>query len=483
MTSKPFVSVVVPVYNEEYVLADCLAALCRQDYDGPYEIIVVNNACTDRSPEIARAMGVRVMDEPRKGYVHALRAGFAAARGEIIACTDADTIVPPNWLSRLVTVLTRDAETVAVSGVFRLHDCSPWLAMLGSLASRLNWHLAGGNMAVWRHAYHAVGGFNPAVNLGADTELGQRLKRVGRVVIDRRLVVSTSGRRFQHDFWQTIWMYLLNDLWLLCFGRPRFYDFADIRVPPRRRLPLRRLSGVGALLAVLSLFVLAMVNPTLQVFGPVVSDVRVDQPVIALTFDDGPSPYTAQVLDILDRYQVKATFFVIGQNVERHPDLARRIVAEGHVIGNHTYSHPLWGAVETPGRMAHELDAAAAVIQETTGVTPTLFRPPHGWRSPWMISLAHRKGYQVVTWSISPDDWRQPPPEVIVRRVVSRARPGAIILLHDGLETQQNPPVQNTVEALPRIIETLQAQGYRFVTIPELEQLRTPPEAQNAGNR
>lgn len=469
-SSKPFVSVVVPVYNEEYVLADCLNALREQDYDGPYEIIVVNNACTDRSPQIARAMGCRVVDEPHKGYVHALRAGFAAARGEIIACTDADTIVPPDWVSRLVANLTRDQRTVAVSGVFDLHDCSPVLALLGSLASRLNWHLAGGNMAVWRHVYEAVGGFDPAVNLGADTELGQRLRRRGRVVIDRRLVVSTSGRRLQHAFWQTVWMYLFNDLWLLLLGRPRFYDFPDIRVPPRPHLALPQLFGIGLLIILLSFFVLAAANPASQVFGPILSHVQVQQPLIALTFDDGPSPYTAQVLDILDRYQVKATFFVIGRNVERHPDLARRIVAEGHVIGNHTYSHPLWVAIETPGQVARELDAAASAIREATGVSPTLFRPPHGWRSPWMIRMARHKGYQVVTWSISPDDWRRLPPEVITARILRHARPGAIILLHDGLETRRDPPVRNTVAALPAIIEALRAQGYRFVTIPELEQ-------------
>jgi peptidoglycan/xylan/chitin deacetylase (PgdA/CDA1 family) len=468
MSSKPFVSIVIPVYNEEYVLADCLAALQQQDYAGPYEIIVVNNACTDRSPEIARAMGARVVSEPHKGYVHALRAGFAAARGEIIACTDADTIVPPDWLSRLVEVLLEDPEVVAVSGVFDLHDCSPWLGALGSLASRLNWHLAGGNMAVWRRAYEAVGGFDPAVNLGADTELGLRLQRLGRVVIDRRLAVNTSGRRIQHALWQTLWMYLLNDLWLILFGHPRFYDFPDIRVAPRRHLPVRRLSGAGALLTLLSLLVFTAMSPGAQTFGPVLAHGPAGQPVVALTFDDGPSPDTAEVLDILAHYQVKATFFVIGQNVQRHPDLARRIVAEGHAIGNHTYSHPLWVAVETPGQVARELDGAAAAIQAATGVYPTLFRPPHGWRSPWMLHLAHRKGYTVVTWSVSPDDWRQPPPGAIAMRVLQRVRPGAIILLHDGLDTRGNPPMQNTVDALPAIIEGLQARGYHFVTVPEL---------------
>lgn len=231
--SKPFVSIVVPVHNEAYLLAECLAALHQQDYDGPYEIIVVNNTCTDRSPEIARSMGARVVDEPHKGYVHALRAGFAAAQGEIIACTDADTRMPPSWLSRLVATLTEQPDVVATSGVFTFHDGSAWLRMVGGVFGRLNWHLAGGNMAVWRWAYEAVGGFDPTVNLGADTELGLRLRHIGRVVIDRSVVANTSSRRFQVAFWQTLWLYFVNDLWLLLFGRPCFYAFPDIRIVPR----------------------------------------------------------------------------------------------------------------------------------------------------------------------------------------------------------------------------------------------------------
>lgn len=110
-------------------------------------------------------------------------------------------------------------------------------------------------------------------------------------------------------------------------GRPRFYEFADIRVSPCQHLPIRRLSGVGIILAILSLFVFAAVSPDVQTFGPVLAHVQTDQPVVALTFDDGPSLYTVEVLEILARYQARATFFVIGQNVERQPDLARRIVA------------------------------------------------------------------------------------------------------------------------------------------------------------
>jgi cellulose synthase/poly-beta-1,6-N-acetylglucosamine synthase-like glycosyltransferase len=207
----PFVSVIVPAYNEEYLLADCVAALQRQDYAGRYEIIVVNNASTDRTPNIAREMGVRVVDEPLKGYVNALRAGFGVARGEVLACTDADTLVPSDWVSRLVRALTSQPNVVGVSGAFEFYDGPGWLKLACRLVSRCSWHLSGANMALWRWAYDAVGGVDPAVNLGADVELGMRLRRLGRVVIDCNQVAATSSRRFQVallpslcDTWSTI---------------------------------------------------------------------------------------------------------------------------------------------------------------------------------------------------------------------------------------------------------------------------------------
>jgi peptidoglycan/xylan/chitin deacetylase (PgdA/CDA1 family) len=189
---------------------------------------------------------------------------------------------------------------------------------------------------------------------------------------------------------------------------------------------------------------------------------------VALTFDDGPSAYTRQILDTLLKYDVKATFFVVGKNVERHPDIARRIAAEGHTVGNHTYSHPFWAPMETPNKIHQELDAAAVAIRKACGVTPKYFRPPHGWRSPWMMNLARKEHYTVVTWTVSPDDWQNLTEKSIEQRVLSKAGGGAIILLHDGMETRLNPQRLATVEALPGIITGLKSRGYSFVTIPEL---------------
>jgi peptidoglycan/xylan/chitin deacetylase (PgdA/CDA1 family) len=274
---------------------------------------------------------------------------------------------------------------------------------------------------------------------------------------------------------------VVNDLWLIVSGRPRFSDFPDVRLPPRFRVSRHQVSLASVLLTALlilvgSMFLVRAEQPEAQSFGAVLARVRADQPLVALTFDDGPSIYTAQVLDTLAEYDIKATFFLIGRNVERYPELARRELAEGHAVGNHTYSHPMWAAIEDSRHLERELEGGALAIQRATGFRPTLFRPPHGWRSPWMVQLACRDGYTVVTWSVSPDDWRRPPAQVIANRVLQQVRPGMIVLLHDGLDMRVSPPMRNTLDALPALIEGLRAKGYRLVTVPELMRLSTPPE-------
>ncbi len=468
MKHKPCVSIVVPAYNEEELITQCISSLKQQDYAGPYDIIIVDNACTDRTSAIALSMGVRVIRECNRGYVHAMKTGFSEATGDIIACTDADTMVPSNWLSKIVNNLSKPG-VVACSGVFTFHDGPLPLRLLGEVAGRLNYHLAGANMAVWRSVYLASGGFDPKVNMGADVELSQRIARAGKIIIDRKLVAKTSGRRFQFAFFQTLWLYYVNDLSLLLFRRPAFYDFPNIRrsqyVFSVKRLSVSRFAVAACAIAC---FLFVTENTENKLFGPVLAHGQQNKPLVALTFDDGPSAYTLQVLDTLSKYGVKATFFMVGENVERHPDIASRVAGEGHVIGNHTYSHPFWGPIEAPNPINSELDKTAAVIRKACNVDPEYFRPPHGWRSPWMMSLARKDHYTVVTWTVSPDDWQKITAKTIEQRVLSRTRGGSIILLHDGLETKPNPNRSNTVAALPVIIRGLQARGYSFVTIPEL---------------
>ena len=467
---RPFISIVIPAFNEEDMIAHCLTAIGRQEYDGDYEIIVINNASSDRTAEIATAMGARVVFEGKRGYVHALRAGFGEAMGDIIACTDADTRVPANWLSHIASVLTRP-NTVACSGTFRFYDGPAWLRFIGEVFGRFNYHLAGANMAVWRMAYLASGGFDVTVNMGADVELGQRLKRQGALVIERKLRVDTSGRRFQRAFVQTLFLYYLNDLWLLLFKRPLFHSFPNIRIPIKTLSPYKPASLLirfAILTGMIGCFLWITENTNNQFFGTVFAHGVGHEPLVALTFDDGPSKYTPQILDTLEKYGVKATFFSIGKNVERYPDIARRIVCDGHVIGNHTYSHPFWAPMETPGQIKSQIDQAEKAIETVTGVSTCLFRPPHGWRSPWMAQLLKKNNYTVVMWTVTPEDWENISAETVEKRVMSKIHAGDIILLHDGLETKENFPKENTIHALPKIITQLKNRGYRFVTVPEL---------------
>lgn len=189
---------------------------------------------------------------------------------------------------------------------------------------------------------------------------------------------------------------------------------------------------------------------------------------VALTFDDGPSPgYTEQVLEVLRRYQVKATFFWLGRMVEAHPDLARAVVAEGHAVGNHTWNHRTAQSDEATAQA--EIEATSREIEQVTGTSTRLFRPPGGRLNNGLSDWALRGGYTVVMWSVQSNDWEKSSlPQDIVQNVLQAAQPGTIVLLHDGGGDRSR-----TIEALPQIIEALQAEGYRFVTIPELLELQT----------
>lgn len=190
---------------------------------------------------------------------------------------------------------------------------------------------------------------------------------------------------------------------------------------------------------------------------------------IALTFDDGPChPYTEQLLEILDRESVQATFFMAGANVRREPSLAAEVASQ-HVVGNHTYTHPhlLWSQTS---KIHEELERGQEAIQAATGHLPVLFRAPYGWHVPKVISTAEKLGLVCVGWSVMAWDWYRPPPEVIRWFTVRGSGPGGIALLHDGQETDAFPNVDRsrTVAAVSHIIRSLKDEGYGFATIPEL---------------
>ncbi|WP_404827078.1 polysaccharide deacetylase family protein [Dendronalium phyllosphericum] len=188
-----------------------------------------------------------------------------------------------------------------------------------------------------------------------------------------------------------------------------------------------------------------------------------NEKVIALTIDDGPwQNTTSQMLDILKQNDVKATFFWVGQALQANPELAKREVAEGHAIGNHTWHH--WYRRMDEATAKSEIERTADLIYKTTGVKTYLFRPPGGFLNNGLAAYAKSQKDTVIMWSLtSADTDPHAKPQAFVNNVLKGAKPGAIVLMHDGGGDRQR-----TVKALPQIISGLKQQGYRFVTIPEL---------------
>ena len=221
-----------------------------------------------------------------------------------------------------------------------------------------------------------------------------------------------------------------------------------------------------ALLGCIAAYVLA-VWPQSTAYGPVTSSGPSERPLIALTFDDGPNdPATSRILDVLRQYQVRATFFVVGHNAGVFPQTLRRMAAEGHMIGNHSYHHQKRYALLDPEY--DDVTMTQDAIREIAGVTPTVYRSPNGFHTPWQLAAVRRAGLITVHWNVQTLDWERPAPPVIAQRVFDHAKPGAIVLLHDGDDTRSGVDRTPTVEALPLIIEGLRARGYQLVTVGEL---------------
>jgi peptidoglycan/xylan/chitin deacetylase (PgdA/CDA1 family) len=182
---------------------------------------------------------------------------------------------------------------------------------------------------------------------------------------------------------------------------------------------------------------------------------------VYLTFDDGPHPlHTPELLDVLARHGASATFFHVGKDVERHPELTRRVVDEGHVVGNHTWSHPDLSALSA-AQGVDELQRANAILADVLSGQPALFRPPYGRLGPTTRADAAAAGLETVLWDIDPLDWDCPGADVIVTRVLEGAEDGTIVLLHDGGGDRSQ-----TVDAVGQIIPALAARGFAFAALP-----------------
>lgn len=232
----------------------------------------------------------------------------------------------------------------------------------------------------------------------------------------------------------------------------------------------KRFALLGSYICILlgtGLLLLAVL-PGDNFYGPVLASGNTTKKVVALTFDDGPyQPYTEQVLSVLKEKNVRATFFVVGENAAAHPDVIKKMQADGHVIGTHTQHHKDLLRLDAK-EIYTEMAMGAESIRQITGQKPKFVRPPHGFKDYEVIEQAKRLDLQVVNWDVIPRDWTNPGTATIVKNVVENVKPGSVVLLHDGDSPVNKGSREQTVQALPLIIDQLRGEGYSFVTVAEL---------------
>jgi peptidoglycan/xylan/chitin deacetylase (PgdA/CDA1 family) len=211
----------------------------------------------------------------------------------------------------------------------------------------------------------------------------------------------------------------------------------------------------------------ATMAPRSQLYGRTITH-GPDPGRLALTYDDGPNdPHTLRLLDVLEKHNAKATFFLIGKYVRQRPEIARAVLAAGHEIGNHTYNHPNLIFVSA-ARLRQELEDCNKALEDALGITPRLFRPPFGGRRPGVLRTALAFGFKTVMWSISSDDWKADSPEFILAKLAPglESSRGQIVLMHDGSHLAFGADRAHTVEATRRLLEN--SGNRRFVSLSEL---------------
>ncbi|WP_151736335.1 polysaccharide deacetylase family protein ['Paenibacillus yunnanensis' Narsing Rao et al. 2020] len=188
--------------------------------------------------------------------------------------------------------------------------------------------------------------------------------------------------------------------------------------------------------------------------------------IVALTFDDVPDPrFTPQLLEVLRRNHVKATFFVVGSRAEKHPRIIAQMVRDGHSIGNHSYNHPEFGRLSMP-EFQSQIIRTENILRAQTGFKPRLIRPPYGDISEPQVRWARDRGYKIVNWNVDSLDWKSLPKTQVRNNILAHAGKGAVILQHGGGGQSSN--LQGTIQALPEVIRILRKRGYTFVTVPQM---------------
>jgi peptidoglycan/xylan/chitin deacetylase (PgdA/CDA1 family) len=480
------ISVVVPARNEENYLGKCLQSLKDQTYTGEYEILLINNGSTDKTAQIARSFGIKVIDAfEQKSVFYARQVGVEAADGDIIVQADGDTLYPRRWLEKIAAKFESHPKAVALSGRFLYREKFTWAFVELNVRNWLNnisaalfgrpFLVCGATFAFRRKAFDAVGGYKDLPYSADQHGITTKLRKEGKILYDSKIYVLTSARSVAKPCFILLMAVVANLARLML-------DFGINIITPKPHAPrmtLRRQLTLG-LSAMLAFFIAfcsyGYFSPISPVFGKVYYQGSSTDKLIALTFDDGPNGiYTEQILDILNKYDVDATFFCIGQNVQLYPDIAKRILSEGSVIGNHSNTHDANHALTKQGE--YDLVDAQQIIYSVTGVLPHLYRPPHGKKTPWELDCVKANNLIEVNWSVATNDQIGANADMtnavnnFVTKIVNKATAGSIILLHDGYGTEHGNLHSDrsfTVQALPLIIEQLMAKGYRFVTVPAL---------------
>jgi peptidoglycan/xylan/chitin deacetylase (PgdA/CDA1 family) len=228
------------------------------------------------------------------------------------------------------------------------------------------------------------------------------------------------------------------------------------------------LAVMGSFAAILAVLALDAFHPRVNLFAPAI--VRIppgsdNRSPIALTFDDGPvEPYTREILEILEQYGAKASFFCIGENVVRAPELARAIVARGHTLGNHTQTHRNL-MFASRRQIAEELDRCQHSIEDATQVSPRFFRCPKGYKNPMLHAELRRRSLRLVGYGYPIWDVQNPPPDELLERLLSRAASGDVVVMHDGYPPGAMGSRDSLVTALPAMLEGLRARGLTPVSL------------------
>lgn len=535
----PHLTVIIATFRRAEGLERVLLGLAKQS--GPLGlevrcIVVDNGPSATQSRQIVESMTstadfpIQLIEEGREGVSWARNAGLevaleAGSACRFVAFIDDDEVPEPQWLAELLRIQSETGASVVTGPVLAKFRQPPPKWVSESELFERERHPSGlslpvaytGNVLVKSELFSGPEfRFDPSYARGEDSELFRRIQRSGHTIVwaddavvhewlepERTMLSVVFHREFIEGLNRTRidlrlepggWTRLkslgrsltrlLGGAASLLFGLAGPYH-------GRIRALCTMAAGMGRLWATLNLpyrvpYDLRLPRKLLTLWSKrphTILRVNTKQRVLAMTFDDGPDPkWTPAILEVLARHEVKATFFMVGEKVQAHPQVARAVLNAGHSIGNHTFSHPSLRNCSA-AEVVRELRRCAGTFASVLGVKSSLMRPPYGRQSFGSFWLASLMGYRPVEWSISAEDFQAEAAEVLSRRVLEQAHPGAIVLMHDSWMPDLGKPRPAadllteladrtaTIDALDVVLRSLEGRGYEFLTVPELLEL------------